>query len=57
MQASLAEAFMWAKFQVKTRKYGFAAKAGSYRENSLKTRYLARNKLAARTLFRIFIVH
>jgi hypothetical protein len=32
MQASLAEAFIWTKFQVKTLKYGFAAKAGSYKK-------------------------
>ncbi len=57
MQVSLAEAFMWAKFQVKTLKYGFTAKVGSYRENSLKTRYLARKKLAGQTLFMICIVH
>jgi hypothetical protein len=48
---------MWANFQVKTLKYGFTAKAGFYRENSLKIRYLARNKLAAGTLFRVFTVH
>jgi hypothetical protein len=49
MQASLAEAFMWAKFQVKIQKYGFAAKVGCYRKKSLKTRYLARNKPEIRT--------
>jgi hypothetical protein len=36
MQASLAEAFMWAKFQVKIRKYDFAAKAGHSGELSHK---------------------
>jgi hypothetical protein len=43
MQASLAEGFMWAKFQVKIQKYSCAAKVGCYRKKSLKTRYLARN--------------
>ncbi len=56
-QASLAEVFIWAKFHVKTRKYGCAGKVGSYRENSLKSRYLARNKLWAQTLFTVNIVH
>ena len=44
MQASLAEMFMWTKFQVKIQKYGFAANLRSYRENSPKPRYLAKNK-------------
>ncbi len=57
MQAILAEGFMWTKLQVKTLKYGFGTKAGSYRKNLRKTRYLDRNKLAAGALFRIFIVH
>jgi hypothetical protein len=34
MQASLAEAFMWAKFQVKIQKYSFPAKVGSYRKKN-----------------------
>jgi hypothetical protein len=36
MEASLVEVIMWAKFQVKIRKYNFAGKLGSCRENSLK---------------------
>jgi hypothetical protein len=33
MQASLAEAFMWAKFQVKIQKYSFATKVGTIEKN------------------------
>jgi hypothetical protein len=33
MQASLADASMWAKFQVKIHKYSLAAKVGCYRKN------------------------
>jgi hypothetical protein len=44
MQASLAEVFMGTKFQVKIQKYGFAANVASYAKNSLKPRYLYRNK-------------
>ena len=57
MQASLAEVFMRAKFHIKIQKYGCAGKVGSYRENSLKPRYLARNKPGARTFFTIDIAH
>ena len=57
LQASLAEVFMWAKFHVKIRKYGCAGKVGFYRENSLKPRYLARNKPGGRTFFTIDIAH
>ncbi len=57
MQASLAEASMWAKFQVKIKKYSFAAKVRCYRKKSLKTRYLARNKPETRTLFTIDTAH
>jgi hypothetical protein len=49
MQASLAKASMWAKFQVKIKKYSFAAKVGCYSKKSLKTRYLAENKPETRT--------
>jgi hypothetical protein len=57
MQASLAEAFMWAKFQVKIQKYSFAAKVGCNRKKSLKTRYLARNKPETRIFFTIGTAH
>jgi hypothetical protein len=57
MQASLSETFMWAKFQVKIQKYSVGAKVGSYRENSLKTRYLVRKTPGARTIFMVDIVH
>jgi hypothetical protein len=47
MQASLAEAFMWANFQVKFQKYSFAAKVGCYRrkitKNSISRQKQARN--------------
>jgi hypothetical protein len=33
MQASLAEAFMWAKFQVKIQKYSSTAKWGAIGKN------------------------
>ena len=36
MQASLTEALMWAKFQIKIRKYSFVAKVGPYREKITK---------------------
>jgi hypothetical protein len=48
LDCSLGENFIWAKFQVEIPKYGLAEKLGSYRENSLKILYLARNKLMAR---------
>jgi hypothetical protein len=51
---SLAEVFMWTKFQVKIQKYGFAADVGLYRENSLEPVYLARNKLRARIIFTVY---
>jgi hypothetical protein len=57
MQASLAEAFMWAKFHVKIQKYSFAAKVGCYRKKSLKTRYLARNKPEIRNFFTVGTAH
>ncbi len=44
MQASVAEALIWAKFQIKIQKYSFAAKVKCYRKKSLKTRYLAGNE-------------
>jgi hypothetical protein len=53
MQASLAKAFMWAKFQVKIKIYSSAAKVGCYRKKSLKTQYLARNKPETRTFFTV----
>ena len=57
MQASLAVMFIWTKFQVKIQKYGFAANLRSYRENSLKPRYLVKNKPETRTLFTIDTAH
>ncbi len=56
MQASLAEAFMWAKFQVKIQKYNFA-KVECYMKKSLKTQYLARNKPETRTFFTVGTAH
>jgi hypothetical protein len=50
MHASLAETFMWTKFQVKIQKYDFYENVGSCRENWLKLRYLARNKLSGNIL-------
>ena len=50
VKASLVETFIWAKFQVKVPKYDLAEKMGSYRKNSVKILYLARNKLVARIL-------
>jgi len=48
---------MWTKFQVKIQKYGFAANLRSYRENSPKPRYLAKNKPETRTFFTIDTAH
>jgi hypothetical protein len=57
MQASLAEAFMWAKFQIQIQKYSFAAKVECYRKKSLKSRYLVRNKPETRTFFTLGTAH
>jgi hypothetical protein len=57
MQASLAEAFMWVKFQVKIQKYSFAAKVECYRKKSLKTRYLVRKKPEIRTFSTVGTAH
>ena len=36
---------MYTQYQVKIHKYAFAANGEFYRENSIKSGYLARNKL------------
>ena len=54
MEASLVEIFMWAKFQVKIRKYNFATKLGSGRENSLKIQYLSPREPCTETLIDFF---
>ncbi len=57
MQANLIELFMRAEFQIEILKYGFTAKVGFYSEKSLKMFDLLRNKLEARTIFTVDIVH
>jgi hypothetical protein len=57
MQASLAETWGWAKFQIKIQKYSFSAKVGFYWKNSLKTRYHTGNMPGARTFFMVDIAH
>jgi len=53
MHANLVEMFKWTKFPIKVGRYDGTTKAELYRKISLKIRYLIRNKLEARTHFRI----